>query len=59
MKPKTTADDVEEFKRRWNSHVDDIQRLGMSLPPEKISEMREVQEDLRELVEAAAENVEE
>lgn len=55
----TIADDKEQFEQRWNSHISELAKLGMSLPADRISDVREIQEELEELVEVAADNVDE
>lgn len=54
-----TADNKEQFERRWNSHISELSKLGMSLPADRVSEIIEIREELEELVEVAAENMEE
>lgn len=50
----TTTDDPELYESRWNSHINELHKIGMSLPPEKISELNETIDDLEALVEVAA-----
>lgn len=52
-----TTEDAELFEERWNEHIKELNKIGFSLPPEKISELRETISDLEELVEIAAEDV--
>lgn len=54
----TRTTDPERFRDRWNEHVDELSRLWHTLPDEKVSELKEAQDELRELVDAAAENLE-
>lgn len=53
----TTTDDLELFESRWNEHIDELRKLGMSLPAEDIPELNEKIEELEDLVEVAAENM--
>lgn len=52
-----TTTDAEKFESRWNEHIGELRKLGFSLPPEKIEELRNTVGDLEDLVEVAAENV--
>lgn len=54
-----TTDDTELYAERWNEHIDDLRKIGMSLPPEKISELNENIEDLERLVDDAVAYMEE
>jgi len=53
----TTTDDPELYESRWNNHINELHKIGMSLPPEKISELNETIDDLEALVGVAAEEV--
>ena len=53
----TTTDDPDEFKRKWNSHIDELEALKLSVPFDQIENVDELIEDAKELVEAGAENV--
>ena len=48
--------DPEVFRDRWNSHIDELASLGMSIDAESISTLRELQDELRELVDEGASN---
>lgn len=52
-----TTEDTELFAERWNEHINELNKIGFSLPPEKIPELRDALEDLEDLVEVAAENM--
>lgn len=52
-----TTDDSELFESRWNEHISELQKIGLSLPPGKISELRDTIGNLEDLVEVAAENM--
>lgn len=49
-----TTQDPELFRDRWNDHVDELSSLGWSLEADRISELLELQDELRELIDSAA-----
>lgn len=53
-----TTEDTELFEDRWKEHTNELQKLGLSLPPERISDLQDRIEELDELIEVAAENME-
>jgi hypothetical protein len=55
---KNIADDIEQFENRWEAHIDELEKLGMSLPAENISELQDVKRDLYNLLLIAVENME-
>jgi hypothetical protein len=52
----TKADNPEEFEESWNSHIDTLTRLGWSLEEEDYEELKNLQEELKELVKKASDN---
>lgn len=52
-----TTDDEELFESRWNEHIEELRKIGLSLPAEHIPKLNETIDDLEELVEVAADNV--
>lgn len=52
-----TTEDTELFESRWNDHIGELRKLGMSLPAEQIPELNEKIEELEDLVEVAADNM--
>lgn len=51
-----STDDPEKFKKRWNSHIKQLERLKLSVPASEMERVEEAQEELREIVALAAEN---
>ena len=45
-----------EYERRWNSYIDELERLNWNLHADDHERVEELQEELREIVEVAAEN---
>lgn len=54
--PRTT--DPETFKGAWEAHVSELSGLKMTLPPEKFDELDELQEELRDLIDDAVDELE-
>jgi len=50
------ADNAEEFKEKWQSHINQLYKLGHSLPEEDIEDFMDEVEDVEEYIEQAAEN---
>ena len=53
-----TTQDPELFRDRWNSHIDELAALGWSVEPDDISRLTELQDELKTLVDSAAERFE-
>lgn len=53
----TTTTDTAEFERKWNDHIDELEKLKHSLPPEKFDELDQHTWELKELVQDAKEYV--
>lgn len=51
---KTHTTDTDEFERRWNAHIDELTGLGWNLNPDDFERVKELQSELRELVETAS-----
>lgn len=54
VEPNTTADNAEEFKRAWEGHINQLYKLGQSLPDSELEEFIESVEDVEEFVDKAA-----
>jgi hypothetical protein len=52
----SSTDDPEKFKKRWNSHIDQLNRLKLSVPADEWERLTDAQKELKKLVEEAAEN---
>jgi hypothetical protein len=52
------TDHPEDFKAKWNGHIDQLSALWNTLPDEELDRLRETQEELRDLVDIAAEELE-
>jgi hypothetical protein len=48
----------ESYEQRWNLHVNELTRLGWYLEAEDQDKLEDIREDLKVLVETAAENKE-
>jgi hypothetical protein len=48
----------EEFEKRWNEHVEQLSLLRNTLPREELQRLEEAQDELKELVEIATEELE-
>lgn len=55
----TTTDDPDVFRRRWTEHINELERLKFSLPPEHFDDVDEAKEILEEKIGIAADNFEE
>jgi hypothetical protein len=53
------ADNREEFEERWNEYIEGLSILWNSLPREELQRLEDAQDELKELVEIAAEEAEE
>ena len=49
---------IEEYKRRWDEHITELNGLMWNLSLEELKELKETQLKLRELVEKAAKDIE-
>lgn len=52
-----TTDDPDTFRKRWNSHIDELESLKLSLPPDRFEDVDVVIEEAKELVDAGATNM--
>jgi hypothetical protein len=52
----TVTDDPDEFESRWKGEVDQFNLLWNSLPAGKLEDLQDAQDDLRELIEEAADS---
>lgn len=50
----TTTDDADKFEQRWKNHINDLERLKSSLPPEEWDPIDEAIDNLDDVVEEAA-----
>ena len=48
---------IEEYKSRWNEHINELNGLMWNLSPEKIEELKDIERDLFKLVEIAAKDI--
>lgn len=55
----TTTDDPEVFAERWHNHVEEIENLKMTLHFDQFSELDEALDAIHDLVDDAAEEMEE
>jgi len=53
--------DAEKFEERWNSHIDELEKLGMTMSLEQFEEgdYEEVKEHIEELKELVSKTAEE
>lgn len=51
---ETTTSDPQKFRDRWNSYIDDLDGIKSNLPQERFSDVNELKEELKELVDLAA-----
>lgn len=49
------ADDEEEFRESWQSHINQLYKLGHSLPDDEVDGFIDEVEDVEEYIEKAAE----
>jgi len=56
MVDSTTADDAQEFKEKWGGHINQIYKLGHSLPEEDVEEFMQTVEQIEEYLDLAAEH---
>jgi len=55
------SSDAEKFEKRWNSHIDELEKLGMTMSVEQFEEgdYEEVKEHIEELKELVSKTAEE
>lgn len=51
---RATDVDEEEYRERWNSHIDDLSSLGWHLTEKERDDLETIQENLKTLVKRAA-----
>lgn len=53
-----TQDNItnEQFTDTWNQHIEELTRLGWNLNEEDYKDLKEKQEELKHLVQKAADN---
>lgn len=56
VEPKTTADNAEEFKHHWNGYINQLYKIGHSLPEEDVEEFMDAVETVEDFVDKAAEH---
>lgn len=56
VEPKTTADGADEYEQKWNEYVEQLYKLGHSLPDDELEDFLETVDELKEYIEVAAEN---
>jgi CRISPR/Cas system CSM-associated protein Csm2 small subunit len=49
----------EKYKRRWESHIDDLTKLKWNLATEDQERVEALQDELKDVLDVAAENKEE
>lgn len=52
------TNDADEFRQRWNDHVDELNKLKHSLPVEQFDEFDIAVADLRDFIDNAADELE-
>ncbi len=52
-----STNDPDEFERKWNSHIDELELLKLSLPVDAMDDVDAVIEEAKALVEQGAEHV--
>lgn len=52
-----TTNDADKFESRWNDHIAELRKIGLSLPAQDIPELNQNIENLEDLVETAASEV--
>lgn len=60
----STTSDAEKFEKRWESHIEELEKLGMTMSLEQFEEgdyeeLKEHIEDLKALVSKTAEELDE
>lgn len=55
---KETTDNPEEFREKWNEYIDQLARLEASVEIEQMSDVQEIQDELKDLVDDAATTIE-
>lgn len=53
----TTTEDPDQFRRRWHNHLEEVQKLKMTLHPDDFEEVDEALETLHDLVDDAADEL--
>lgn len=56
VEPKTTADNAEEFKNAWDGHINQLYKLGQSIPDEELEDFMEAVENVEDFVDVAADH---